>query len=203
MASTRIEEILKNFPSWSGLRESLSQRSPIRLSIQNERIFSGGFGELFEKDLPWIREDWKDQSSMADLLRESRIGLLLTAPVIWSVAIPLALLDLMATLYQTICFPIYGIPTVSRSEFVVIDRHKLAYLHWIEKLNCVYCGYGNGVLAYVREIASRTEERWCPIKHAKTPKKPHPRYAEFADYGDQEGYGRKENEKKRKEGRRS
>lgn len=42
----------------------------------------------------------------------------------------------------------------------------LSYLNAIEKLNCVYCGYGNGVIAYGREIIARTEQFWCPIKHA-------------------------------------
>ncbi|MBF0295478.1 MAG: hypothetical protein HQL96_09840 [Magnetococcales bacterium] len=159
-----------------------------RLPIQAEGGFPGAFGQWFEKDLPWIRTEWPDRFSVPASLRESRIWLFLTAPVIWSVSIPLLLLDLMATLYQTICFPVYGIPTVDRSEFVIMDRHKLAYLNWLEKLNCVYCGYGNGVLAYVREIASRTEERWCPIKHAKTPRDTHPRYIHFAEYGDEKDY---------------
>ena len=55
---------------------------------------------------------------------------------------------------------------VKRSEYVIIDRNHLSYLNLIEAFNCVYCGYANGVIAYVREIASRTEQHWCPIKHA-------------------------------------
>jgi hypothetical protein len=27
--------------------------------------------------------------------------------------------------------------------------------------------YANGVFAYVREVGSRTEQYWCPIKHAR------------------------------------
>ena len=51
-----------------------------------------------------------------------------------------------------------------RSDFIAIDRHQLAYLNVIEKVNCAYCGYANGVAAYFREVAARTEEYWCPIK---------------------------------------
>ena len=45
-----------------------------------------------------------------------------------------------------------------RGQYIVIDRHRLKYLNAIEKLNCVYCGYGNGVIAYARDIAGRTEQ---------------------------------------------
>ena len=121
-------------------------------------------------------------------LARSPIGTILTAPVIYSVAIPLVFLDLWASLYQAICFRVYRIPRVRRSQYIVFDRNHLAYLNLIEAFNCVYCGYGNGVLAYVREIASRTEQYWCPIKHALKVKDPHQRYYEFLEYGDADGY---------------
>ena len=120
--------------------------------------------------------------------RESSVRNLLTAPVIYSVCVPLIILDLWFTIYQRICFPIYGIPPVRRSRYFVIDRHHLAYLNGIEKLNCVYCGYANGLLAYAREIAGRTEQYWCPIKHSARIQSPHRRYHLFVDYGDAEGY---------------
>jgi hypothetical protein len=77
---------------------------------------------------------------------------------------------------------------VPRSDFIVIDRHHLAYLNPLEKLNCVYCGYANGVIALAREIGSRTEQYWCPIKHSRPVPNPHSRYVGFVDYGDAEGY---------------
>ena len=82
--------------------------------------------------------------------------------------VPIALIDASFTIYQGLCFPLYGIAHVRRSVYIAaVDRRHLAYLNAIEKLNCVYCGYANGVLAYVREIAGRTEQYWCPIRHAK------------------------------------
>lgn len=72
----------------------------------------------------------------------------------------------------------------------MIDRHKLAYLR-IEKLNCAYCGYANGVFAYVREIAGRTEAYWCPIKHGERTRDPHGYYDDFATCGDPQGYKRR------------
>jgi hypothetical protein len=102
--------------------------------------------------------------------------------------VPIALLDLWISLYQLICFPVYRIPLVKRRGFIVFDRQHLAYLNAIEKANCLYCGYANGVLAYVREIAARTEQFWCPIRHAKRLRAPHAHYRLFVDYGDAEGY---------------
>jgi hypothetical protein len=113
---------------------------------------------------------------------------ILTAPFIYAMIVPLILLDIFAFLYQRICFPIYKIERVRRSDYLVIDRHKLGYLNIFEKINCVYCGYANGLLGYVAELASLTERIWCPIKHASKVENPHDRYWSFFDYGDAEGY---------------
>lgn len=118
----------------------------------------------------------------------AHLGHLLTAPIIYSVIFPISLLDLMATFYQHICFRVYGIPLVIRSKYVIIDRQYLAYLNIIEKLNCIYCGYSNGVIEYVREIGSRTEQYWCPIKHAQRSPESHKRVINFIDYGDVDAY---------------
>jgi len=80
---------------------------------------------------------------------------------------------------------------VRRSAYIVIDRKHLAYLNSIEKLNCMYCGYANGVFSYVREIAGRTEQYWCPIRHARRVHAPHTHYRHFIDYGDALGYSRR------------
>ena len=123
-------------------------------------------------------------------LHETAFLTLLTAPVIWSCLLPALFMDLAATIYQTICFPVYGIPRVKRREHVVIDRHALRYLNPIEKLNCIYCGYVNGLLSYIQEIAARTEQYWCPIKHARKIARLHSRYHKFFEYGDAESYRR-------------
>ena len=112
----------------------------------------------------------------------------LTAPLIYSCIVPAVLLDAWVSLYHAVCFPVWGIPKVKRSDYIVIDRHYLPYLNALEKLNCVYCGYFNGLIAYVQEVAARTEQYWCPIKHAKKLKTFHSRYPIFLDYGDAEAY---------------
>ena len=128
------------------------------------------------------------RKSVKKFLADSPPYTTLTAPVIYSLIVPLALMDLWASLYQAICFRAYQIPQVRRADYIVFDRRHLAYLNWIEALNCVFCGYANGLVAYVREIASRTEQYWCPIKHALRISDPHQRYYEFLDYGDAAGY---------------
>jgi hypothetical protein len=130
-------------------------------------------------------------------LLDSSLLSILTVPVIYSILVPISLLDLLVSLYQRTCFPVYAIPHVRRSDFVVVDRHRLAYLNLIERFNCVYCGYANGVLAYAREIASRTEQYWCPIKHARRLKGCHSRQCMFCEYGDAEGFRREFDELRR------
>lgn len=121
-------------------------------------------------------------------LRESRLLVALTAPLIYIGFLPFALLDGFVTLYQRSCFPIYGIATVRRSRYLVFDRAELPYLNWIEKFNCFYCSYANGVAAYAREVAARTEQYWCPIKHARRLLQAHDHYLGFFEFGDAEAY---------------
>jgi hypothetical protein len=128
------------------------------------------------------------RQSIPAYLREGDFLSLLTAPIIYSLLLPLVLLDLWVMLYQSICFPIYGIAPVPRRRYFRIDRHKLAYLNGIEKVNCTFCSYANGLLAFVREVAACTEQYWCPIKHARAIPAPHQRYHVFLDFGDALGY---------------
>jgi hypothetical protein len=118
----------------------------------------------------------------------ARPAMILTAPVIYALIIPVLLLDLFVVVYQMACFPVYGIPRVRRRDYMAFDREQLNYLNALEKLNCAYCAYANGVFAYVREVGSRTEQYWCPIKHARRVLGVHARYGNFVDYGDGDAY---------------
>lgn len=128
------------------------------------------------------------RQSLLGYLSGSRFIVILTGPVIWMGLIPLLFIDLVGSIYQAICFPIYGIPKVRRADYIAFDRHHLDYLNFIEKLNCEYCAYANGLLAYFTEVAARTEQHWCPIKHAGCLKCAHSRYGHFTEFGDGEGY---------------
>jgi hypothetical protein len=130
----------------------------------------------------------KLKSAIIPYIFSSKVRNILSSPFIYSMIIPIAFFDLTITLYQQICFRLYGIRRVERSHYIVLDRHQLGYLNGIEKLNCVYCGYGNGVVAYTREVLARTEQYWCPIKHARRVVGSHRHYNKFVSYGEGEGY---------------
>jgi hypothetical protein len=121
-------------------------------------------------------------------LLHSSILAYLTAPIIYSGFIPFCLLDLFLAIYQGICFPVYGIPKVRRADYFVFDRAGLKYLNLLERFNCWFCSYGNGLFAYAAEVAARTEQHWCPIKHAARLRAPNSRYGHFFDYGDARRY---------------
>jgi len=116
---------------------------------------------------------------------------IVTSPLIYACAVPFLLLDAAVTIYQLVCFPIYGIPKVRRGDYVVFDRGRLAYLNTIEKVGCIYCSYANGLLELITEIAARSEQHFCPIKHAHEPEKAHSRYGTFLPYGDPKTYRRR------------
>lgn len=141
----------------------------------------------FSQDVVALQPLRVKQGLVRYLAKVSPLSLLATL-VIWSGIVPLVLLDLFLLAYQAVCFPAYGIPKVKRSEYVFLDRTDLPYLNAIEKLNCAYCGYANGLAAYLREIAARTEQYWCPIKHARKIVAAHDYYHNFFEYGDAESW---------------
>lgn len=155
--------------------ELARQREKFRYKIERGRV---RFDAEARKRQRGARE------RLGSFLSHTRPLVVLSAPVIYSLIIPFALLDLFVTVYQAICFPIYGIDKVRRADHIAIDRHHLQYLNGLQKMNCVYCGYCTGVISWVREVAARTEAHWCPIKHARKIAGPHRHYAGFADYGD-------------------
>jgi hypothetical protein len=162
-------------------------RERLRFRIENRRI-------VFEEEVLRLQRAIKIRASR--YLIDANPLMILSAPVIYSLIVPILLLDLWVMAYQAICFPVYGIPKARRRDYLVFDRHHLAYLNVIEKINCAYCSYANGAIAFVREVASRTEVYWCPIKHARRVLGPHPYYRGFADFGDAEGFRDKVKEMK-------
>jgi len=133
------------------------------------------------------------KTSLWKYLRSARPLVVLSVPLIYGCVIPFLLLDLSVALYQAICFPIFGIPKVRRKDYLTFDRGLLAYLNAIEKVGCVYCSYANGLLAYVAEIAGRTEQHFCPIEHAYPVVRPHSRYGHFLPYGDAKAFRARSN----------
>jgi hypothetical protein len=137
-----------------------------------------------------LDEHRKLRSSLVGYILDSRYLAILTAPIIYFGIVPFMFLDLFLLLYQAICFPVYGIPKVKREDYFIFDRGRLKYLNLVESINCVFCSYGNALFAYATEISGRTEQHWCPIKHARRLRSPHLRYKHFIDYGNASQYRR-------------
>ena len=159
--------------------ELAKRRAELRIGLEHGRV-------AFEEEL--LRRHRELRQKLAPYLLGASPLVMLVSPVIYAGIVPLVLLDLFVSLYQAICFPVYGIAKVRRRDYFEFDRHHLAYLNALEKFNCAYCSYANGLIAYAREIIARTEQYWCPIKHARRVIGTHARYALFDDYGDAEGY---------------
>ena len=181
MSNTTIQELLKQLEHAKDKLEAEveAKRDQFNYQLNRRKVI---FEVTLKRAHKQLKTTWLQYILGANPL------FILTAPVIYAMIVPLMLLDLLAWLYQAICFPVYKIKRIRRRDYVVVDRHKLAYLNVFEKLNCIYCGYANGVLGYVRELAAITEQYWCPIKHASKVAKPHDRYWQFIDYGDAQGY---------------
>jgi len=175
----RIKELLEKLEKLEDeLREELRQQSEqFQYQLEGTRVrFDRAVTDTHLK-LKTGLLSWFQAASWRNIL---------STPFIYSVLVPLAFLDLAVTLFQVVCFRLYQIPKVRRSKYIVLDRQYLSYLNGIEKFNCVYCGYANGVISYAREVTSRTEQYWCPIKHARAIPGAHRRYNQFLEYGDGE-----------------
>lgn len=158
------------------------------LNAQQHSIFFQVKGKRIEFEQSIKKKHKKLKTGFFRWLITNRPQNLITGPIIYSMIIPLVIADLFVSLYQHTCFPIYGIEKVSRHDYIIYDRQKLNYLNFIEKFHCTYCAYANGMMAYVSEIIARTEQYFCPIKHARKILGTHTRYERFLEYGDAENY---------------
>jgi hypothetical protein len=160
-------------------QEMKRKRAELQADFEETRV-------RFEREV--LEQQRRFKTGVMAYLLTANLMSVLTAPVIYALFFPILLLDLSITIYQHICFRAYGIARVKRSDYFVFDRAHLAYLNLIEKINCAYCSYGNGVMAYGREVVARTEQYWCPIKHARKVMAAHPYYTGFVDFDDAESY---------------
>lgn len=179
--ATHIDELLERMKALEDeiQAEFERKRREFSFAIENRRI---------RFPLETLNRHRLHRVGVWTFLRQSRMLVMLTAPVVYSGLLAFVLIDLFLTGYQRLCFPIYGIPRVNRADHLVFDRAELPYLNAIERMNCLYCSYGNGVASYFREVAARTEQYWCPIKHARRMLGGHERYPHFFEFGDAKAY---------------
>ncbi len=178
---TQLEVLLDKMKALENelLDELQKQQEEFSYEITKRRIY-------FEESVIIRHKEYAKQ--LVRYIADAKLKNILTTPFIWMCIIPVVLMDITIGLYQEICFPIYGIPKVRRQDYIVFDRQYLNYLNIIEKINCAYCSYVNGLFGYLQEIAGCTEQFWCPIKHAKRIRNLHSRYRKFIDYGDAKTY---------------
>lgn len=158
------------------------------LHAQEHRVFFEIRGTRVEFEQSVKQAHRKLKTNLFRWLVTDRPQNLITGPLIYGMIVPLLLLDACVSFYQWACFPIYGIAKVRRADYLVFDRRHLEFLNWIEKFHCTYCEYGNGLMSYMGEILARTEQYFCPIKHARKLLGAHARYQRFLAYGDADAY---------------
>lgn len=179
----KIRQLLKQISTLEAELDTAieEQESRVRYKIEGKRV-------VFENAIKEAHRKLKPKMSFLMWFFTVRPQNFLTMPVIYGMLVPLALLDLCISLYQLTCFPIYGIARVKRANYILIDRQYLAYLNIIEKADCMYCGYAVGMIGYASEILARTEQYFCPIKHARKMLSAHARYANFLGYGEADDF---------------
>jgi hypothetical protein len=158
------------------------QESHISYEIKNGYV-------TFEKEV--LSKQRENMKNLLTWFREVPLLHLLTAPLIYAMVIPAIIFDVLLFVYQQIAFRIFKFEFIKRSDYMHFDHHYLGYLNAIEKFNCLYCSYFNGLMLYASAIAGRTELYFCPIKHAKKVIAQHKYYEEFLSYGDEEDYQKK------------
>lgn len=179
--NNRVQQLLEQITVLEDeLRTALSEQpSNIYFQIKGKRV-------EFEQSVREAHRRMK--TSFFRWLISYRPQNLLTGPVIYAMIVPLVITDIFISFYQLTCFPIYGIKKVRRGDYIIFDRQQLGYLNFIEKFHCTYCAYGSGMIAYISEIVARTEQYFCPIKHARKVLGTHARYARFLEFGEAEDY---------------
>ena len=87
--------------------------------------------------------------------------------VIASCIVPIIIIHCWIWVYEKVYFSAFGIPHVYFRDYLIIDRGRLSKLNLIQKIACVYCGYGNAVAAWLKTVANHTELYSCAIQHNK------------------------------------
>ena len=179
--SDKIKEILDEIEVMKAklVAEIEAQEKHISYEINNGYV-------RFEKNV--LDKQRENMKNLLAYFRDIPLLHLFSSPIIYMMVIPAVLLDVTLFIYQQVIFKIYKFKLVKRSDYILYDRQYLGYLNPIEKLNCMYCSYFNGLMHYAVAIGSRTELYFCPIKHAKKIVYEHEYYNDFLAYGDEDKY---------------
>jgi hypothetical protein len=165
------------------LGEEIAQHEgDISYEIQNGYV-------QFEKEV--LNKQKENMKNLLAWFKDIPLLHLLVSPLVYGMFIPAILFDIILFIYQQVVFRVFKFKFIKRSDYILFDRQYLGYLNSIEKLNCLYCSYFNGLMQYAAAIAGRTELYFCPIKHAKKIAYKHEFYNTFLPYGDGDLYQKK------------
>ena len=53
--------------------------------------------------------------------------------------------------YQCLVRPIFGTKRIRWADYVIIDRHRIKVLSLLDQLNCIFCGYANGLCCMMNQ----------------------------------------------------
>ncbi len=116
-------------------------------------------------------EEYVKETPLSIIENDKKIRVMpLLAPIealaIYSMIIPVLLLDIWMSIYQAIYFSILDIPKVHKKDYIIFDRWQLHKLNIWQRINCAYCEYVNGLLAWAKGVSNQTEIYSCAIKHS-------------------------------------
>jgi len=182
--SDKIKEMIEEIEAMKEKlgKEIAQHEKDISYEIQNGYV-------RFEKEI--LDKQKENMKNLLAWFRDIPLLHLLVSPLVYGMLIPAILFDIILFIYQQVVFRIFKFKFIKRSDYILFDRQYLGYLNSIEKLNCLYCSYFNGLMQYASAIAGRTELYFCPIKHAKKVAYQHDFYDEFFSYGHEEKYQEK------------
>jgi len=179
--SNRIREMILEI-------EDLKEKLQAEIAQQEENIdyeIKNGYVRFENEVFSRQKENMKH---LMVWFREIPLIQLFSAPIVYGMLLPALLLDLLLFVYTYVVGRVFKITFAHRKDYIVYDRHYLGYLNIVEKFNCLYCAYFNGLMQYSAAVAGRTELYFCPIKHAKKIAYTHHFYNDFFMYGDGDKY---------------
>jgi hypothetical protein len=179
--NSKIEKMMEEIEEMKQkLRTEIDkEEKKIRFEIKNGAV-------IFERDI--LSAQKAHMKALRTWFRETPFIQFLSAPIIYGMVIPAVILDIALFLYKIVVGKVFDIKFAERKAYIVFDRQYLGYLNIIEKFNCMYCSYFNGLMHYATAIAGRTELYFCPIRHAKKVAYEHPYYDKFFRYAEGESY---------------
>ncbi len=135
--SDKIKKIIEDIEALEEkLKEEIAeQERHIIYEIKNGYV-------TFEKDI--FEQQKENMKNILNYLRDIPFFHLISSPLIYFMILPAMVFDVMLFFYQQVIFRIYKFEFIKRSDYIIFDRHYLAYLNPIEKINCLYCSYFNG-----------------------------------------------------------